>query len=143
MAQRDLPGPLCFDCVHYPDPPEDPPANDIVLPARSSGGDPTFAGATLTIYNSSGLTTDSVQVTLNAVSGMQAANLDVAMTHVAAEGLFTDATFTGAGSWKSGGAITARLAVSGLPGERESIDETCRGAGRAARPARRCRSGFG
>jgi hypothetical protein len=23
VAQRDLPGPLCFDCVHYPDPPED------------------------------------------------------------------------------------------------------------------------
>jgi hypothetical protein len=23
VAQRDLPAPLCFDCVHYPDPPED------------------------------------------------------------------------------------------------------------------------
>jgi hypothetical protein len=23
VAQRDLPGPLCFDCVHYPDPPEE------------------------------------------------------------------------------------------------------------------------
>jgi DNA-binding beta-propeller fold protein YncE len=44
----------------------EPPANDIVLPARGSGGDPTFAGASLTIYNASGLTTDSFQVTLNA-----------------------------------------------------------------------------
>jgi len=23
MADRDLPGPFCFDCVHYPEPPED------------------------------------------------------------------------------------------------------------------------
>jgi hypothetical protein len=23
MAERDLPGPFCFDCVHYPEAPED------------------------------------------------------------------------------------------------------------------------
>jgi YVTN family beta-propeller protein len=38
----------------------DPPQNRIVLPARGSGNDPTFAGATLTVYNSAGLTNDVV-----------------------------------------------------------------------------------
>jgi translocation and assembly module TamB len=54
----------------------------------------------------------TIQATLAAVGEAQTVQLDLALSHVAAEGLFTDASFAGAGSWRQGGAATARLAVS-------------------------------
>ena len=41
-------------------------ANDIVLPPRNSAGDPTMGGADITVYNSSGLTSDTFHTTLPA-----------------------------------------------------------------------------
>lgn len=46
----------------------DAPANQVVLPPLGSPGDPLLAGGTLTIYNSSGLASDSVVVPLPAAS---------------------------------------------------------------------------
>jgi DNA-binding beta-propeller fold protein YncE len=44
----------------------DPAANDVVVPARGSAGDPTFGGADLVVRNSSGLTPDDFVTTLPA-----------------------------------------------------------------------------
>jgi DNA-binding beta-propeller fold protein YncE len=44
----------------------DPAANDIVVPARGSAGDPTFGGADLVVRNSAGLTPDDFVATLPA-----------------------------------------------------------------------------
>ena len=44
----------------------EPAANDVVLPARNSPGDPTMGGAVITVYNSSGLAPDTFQMTLPA-----------------------------------------------------------------------------
>ena len=44
----------------------DAATNDIVVPARASGGDPTFGGADLVIRNSSGLAPDDFVATLPA-----------------------------------------------------------------------------
>jgi hypothetical protein len=43
-----------------------PPGNRVVLPAFGGPGDPTLHGAVLTVYNSSGATTDEVSVSLPA-----------------------------------------------------------------------------
>lgn len=45
----------------------DPPANRIVLPELGTLGDPSLYGATLTVYNSTGATTDEVTVNLPAL----------------------------------------------------------------------------
>ena len=43
---------------------KDGPGNRIVIPPFSGSGDPTIVGATLVVYNSGGLTTDAVTVSL-------------------------------------------------------------------------------